>query len=518
MTRLVFGVETEYGFSVLSARGEALDRASCAMRLVRVVRGRRLHLAGDRQSNVFLANGARFYIDCGAHPEYATPECSAPEETVASVRAGDRILEQAALELESEDRGIEAILYRGNTDYADPGVTWGMHESFQYHTPPRVMARNIIPHLVSRIVYSGAGGLDAAAGGIVFTLSPRARFVQRQQLATTGPERALFHCKDEPLGRPNMHRLHLVCGDSLCSEWAEYLRVGATALIVALIDAGHECGLPVHVEDPFGALHRFARDVDCTQRVPVSRGRMMSALQIQQHYLEQVKGQLGAGFLPVWAPEFCERWERALRQIETQPLELWRRYDWPLKLMLFRDHARRRGFTWARIEQINRQRGGPKQTDDPAETGASGQQFSLSLFLSSTARADRPKLAGAAELAAFDKLRRELFEIDTRFSQLGSKGIFSALDRAGVLDHQVVARRAIERAVEHPPSSTRARQRGRLVRSLHKKAGVSCGWTTVLDASRGRILEMFDPRGETRPSWRPIGKATVPYFMDVGAL
>src|SRR3546814_1830429 len=47
-----------------------------------------------RSSNVFLANGARLYLDVGSHPEYATPECDDLVDLVTHDKAGERILEQ----------------------------------------------------------------------------------------------------------------------------------------------------------------------------------------------------------------------------------------------------------------------------------------------------------------------------------------------------------------------------------------------------------------------------------------
>ncbi len=53
--------------------------------LVSALKGSGRPVAGE-----FLGNGGRFYIDRGAHPEYATPECSSIREVVAHEKAGDR--------------------------------------------------------------------------------------------------------------------------------------------------------------------------------------------------------------------------------------------------------------------------------------------------------------------------------------------------------------------------------------------------------------------------------------------
>ena len=47
----------------------------------------------DRGSNgVFLQNGSRLYLDCGGHPELATPELANPWDACRYALAGDRIL------------------------------------------------------------------------------------------------------------------------------------------------------------------------------------------------------------------------------------------------------------------------------------------------------------------------------------------------------------------------------------------------------------------------------------------
>ena len=473
------GVETEFGFTPFGRDGDTLDRRLFAARLVSAVRSRNTHLTGEQDTNVFLANGARLYIDCGAHPEYATPECTTPEEVVACIRAGNRILEQSARAIEATE-GVELMLYRANTDH-DPQVTFGCHESYLYHTRPQVMARNVVPHLVTRVVYSGAGGLDAGSAGIRFLVAPRVRFVRRQTFSTHGPDRGIFHGKDEPLGGAGMHRLHVVCGESLCCEWADHLRMGATALIVAMIDAGIEIGIDLQLEDPFAAMKRVAADVDCRTRLTLLRGRRLTAIQIQRRYLQRIREHVGAPFLPDWADRLCRRWQSTLDRLEQDAPGMSRTLDWPLKLALFRDHAERRGFTRDRIAEINR------SITRVARNGA------------------EPPRVDATELTAFQALRGELFEIDARFSQLGPRGVFNALDRSGVLEHRVVESDAIDNAMRNPPVRSRARHRGRVIRCLAREPrGSTCDWTRVVDQSRERVLDLPDPCGELRPQWRSL--------------
>jgi len=510
---LVFGIETEYGFTPFDAEGKPLDRATHTLRLVYGARKRWPCVRGREPSDVYLGNGARMYVDCATHPEYATPECTTPEEAVAAVRAGDRILEQLARDLERNARIRHAFVYRGNVDYSDVRVTWGCHESLLHRCSRDVISRNIVSHVVSRIIYSGAGGFDASSPGIVFTIAPRVRFTSRRDSSgSAGHQRALFHSKNESLGGPGLSRLHIVCGESLCSEWADYLRIGTTALIVALIDAGLDPGRDVVFADAIEAMHAIASDPTCTRTVHMSGRMPMSAVQVQRHFLNAVERNLRSSFMPSWAPTVCERWSATLDRLERDPLELSGCLDWPMKLVLYREYAARAGFSWDRIETLNRmlvpwieaRRRSPRP---PGE-----DRFQLGLWPPDSPEAvetatllDRHGFTRSA-VDDFTRLRNQFFEIDTRFSEPG-RGVFAGLDRAGVLEHRILDPALIEHAVSHAPVTSRARQRSRFIRSLASKSDASCEWTRIIAGNR--FLDMLDPFGTVRPRWKEITPSTM---------
>jgi len=60
--------------------------------------------------------------------------------------------------------------------------------------------------------------LELADGGLRFTLSPRVRFLEREVSNNSTRDRGIFHTKDETLAADGYHRLHIICGESLCSE------------------------------------------------------------------------------------------------------------------------------------------------------------------------------------------------------------------------------------------------------------------------------------------------------------
>ena len=50
-------------------------------------------------------------------------------------------------------------LLRCNVDYSGVPSTWGCHESYMHRVAnPVAVPPQIVPHLVSRIIYTGAGG------------------------------------------------------------------------------------------------------------------------------------------------------------------------------------------------------------------------------------------------------------------------------------------------------------------------------------------------------------------------
>ena len=88
MERRIFGLENEYGVTCTLRGQRRLSPDEVARYLFRRV------VSWGRSSNVFLANGARLYLDVGSHPEYATPECDSIYDLVVHDKAGERILEQ----------------------------------------------------------------------------------------------------------------------------------------------------------------------------------------------------------------------------------------------------------------------------------------------------------------------------------------------------------------------------------------------------------------------------------------
>ena len=196
-----------------------------------------------RSSNVFLENGARLYLDVGSHPEYATPECDSLHDLVAHDKAGERILEGLVRSAEQrlEEEGIrgQIYLFKNNTDSA--GNSYGCHENYlvSRHSDFQRMVDTLIPFLVSRQIFSGAGKLLQTAWGTMFSLSQRAEHIWEGISSATTRSRPIINTRDEPHADAERYRrLHVIAGDSNMSEYATYVKVGTVAALLQMLEDG----------------------------------------------------------------------------------------------------------------------------------------------------------------------------------------------------------------------------------------------------------------------------------------
>ena len=98
-------------------------------------------------ANVILTNGARLYVD-HAHPEYSTPECTNPLDTVCWDKAGERVMAEAAVRAAQMPGGPAIQLYKNNTD--NKRASYGCHENYLMHraTPFADIVRHLTPFFV----------------------------------------------------------------------------------------------------------------------------------------------------------------------------------------------------------------------------------------------------------------------------------------------------------------------------------------------------------------------------------
>jgi proteasome accessory factor A len=458
MADLLFGLETEYALAAFDESGERVAQEIALNRLIRLAERRLTYLRGFGGSDLFLPFG-RLYLDSGGHPEFCTPECDNPRDLVRYCLAGDRLMSNLAEEMTNQSGIADVVVSRCNVDYGGRKATWGCHESYLYRRRRWVVPEQLIPHLVSRIVYTGAGGFDTKAPGRAFMVSPRASHLTTVVGDNSTHHRPIYHTKNEPLAEGGSRRLHLICGESLCSETAAWLKVAATALVVAMIDAGRKPGDGVQLVQPLEAIRAFARDPECRAVAEVEGGRRLSALAIQYHYLERAEAEAGAGFMPSWAPEACKRWREALELAARGPEAAAGVFDWAIKLNLFKRFAEREGVDLKDLEAPKRQH---------------------------------------------HELCWKLSEIDLRFSRPGLRGIFGTLSAEGRLAHGIRGIRDTGLPLDAPPERGRAKARADRILELAKaERPVICDWTTIIDYGKKTVCDLTDPFSSTS-EWIPF--------------
>ncbi|MEY2409047.1 MAG: proteasome accessory factor [Verrucomicrobiota bacterium] len=521
MADRIFGMETEYAFTARAVDGRVLSPGPLVERIERIASRILPSLPGLRSSGMFLQNASRFYRDPAGsytHLEIAGPECSNPWDAVRYVQAGERqLVELASALLQADSSVADAAFNKTNIDYSGCQTTWGCHESYLTTRGIGAISAQLIPHLVSRIPLTGAGGFNSRSPGIEFLVSPRVAHLTTVENAGSQHDRPIFHTRDEPLC-DGYHRLHVICGESLCSEQSAWLKIGTTAVVVAMIDAGLDPGQGVQFVSPLDAIRIFASDPGCRSRALLTDGRTVTALDVQRHFLHLAERHQHAGFMPAfWTEPVCVAWRRLLDRLESGEASVRRTLDWAIKLDLYREHAERRGIAWQSLpiwnEALRRLHHvvplGVARDGEKPSTGITvpGTRIPITEPVREILGAPPGPGLDWDQLPHLLQLRRELFEIDWRFGELGERSLFTQLDRAGVLAHHQPGVDNIHHAMVHPPNSGRARLRGEVIqRVAHLKDRFNCDWKAIFDVGNGMMLDLGDPFAREE-RWRAFAQA-----------
>lgn len=302
-----------------------------------------------RSSNVFLTNASRLYIDVGAHPEYATAECDTLTDLIASDKAGERIVQALVAEGEQRlrDAGVDGTihLYKNNTDSA--GNSYGCHENYlvRRRADFRAFASALLPFLVTRQIVTGAGTITRTPDGAHYSFSPRADHMWEGLSSATTRSRPMINTRDEPHANAELYRrMHVIVGDSTMAETTTLLKVGATDLMLRLMEA--HVRLPdLTLANEMQAIRAVAHDLSGTATVELADGRHLTAVEVQQAYLDVVRSELG-GVIERTAEvdRILDLWERGIRAVREQDFSLVdTELDWAIKRRLLERYQSRLG-------------------------------------------------------------------------------------------------------------------------------------------------------------------------------
>ncbi|MEO8494980.1 MAG: proteasome accessory factor PafA2 family protein [Planctomycetota bacterium] len=306
----------------------------------------------------------------------------------------------------------------------------------------RKARQRLVPFLISRPIFAGAGMVDADGkfhladkapaincvlgyGGMIgdrpiFSMGHFFKAVYADSWFAPREYFELFY----PL-----QRLQIGLGDSNMCETAEYLRVSTTLLVLDAIEAGM-FQVPPTVRRPIRALHAVCGDESLRHEFLLCDGQAVTALQVQRYYL--------AG---------CRAF---LNQQTDVPAEAW-------------DVLRLWNLTLDRLEQL-----------------ATDKVMSDALVGSIDWVTKKYLLDKAGANASWAERKK----IDLRYHELSEDGYFAMFQSAG-LAPQLIAEEAIDRATRLAPANSPATMRGHYIREFaDAEDPVSANWKAIVIGER----------------------------------
>ena len=314
---------------------------------------------------------------------------------------------QAALQV--LPNGHDIVVYKNNSDRK--GNSYGTHENYLMDraVPFARIVQHVMPHFVSRQIYTGAGkvGSEVLTGDaqIPFQLTQRADFFEEEVGLETTLKRPIVNTRDEPHADAQKYRrLHVIVGDANMAEVATYLKVGVTALVLAMIEDDYFGDVDLTLAAPVQALRKVSYDLTLSAPLELADGRSITALEMQWELLDLARKYAEDRGLDAVDEEVgrdvLDRWESTLSALEVDPSSLVRQLDWVAKHQLIDAYRQRHSLTW----------------DDP-------------------------------KLAAMDLQYHDVRPAKSLFARLGTE--------------KIVDTEAVDRAITEPPPDTRAYFRGR---------------------------------------------------------
>jgi proteasome accessory factor PafA2 len=319
-------------------------------------------------ANTVLTNGARLYVD-HAHPEYSSPECRTPMEATLYDAAGEEVMRRALLVANESLTAQQTItLYKNNSD--GKGNSYGTHENYLLTRDMEFahVVHAMVPHFVSRQIIVGAGKVGAETkfgleSNPAFQLSQRAEFFEEIVGLETTLKRPIINTRDEPHSdAERFRRLHVIIGDANMSQVATMVKLGATALLLSVLeDRGPEV-FPSAPRHPVQAVRAFALDTSLSLTVACEDGRQRTAWDFQDElwhlasdYTLRDGGRAVADEAEVQV--ILRQWREMIDGVRDDVGSVGDRVDWVAKLRIVNGYQERYGLEGgdARLRAIDLQ-------------------------------------------------------------------------------------------------------------------------------------------------------------------
>jgi proteasome accessory factor A len=273
----------------------------------------------------------------------------------------------------------------------------------------------------------------------MYCIAQRAEHIWEGVSSATTRSRPIINTRDEPHADAERYRrLHVIVGDSNMSEYSTFLKVGATSILLRMLEDPSFVLRDMTLENPIRAIREISHDLTCKRTVRLANGREASALDIQTEYLNRAKRYAETKGLSALEEKALAMWEYCLTGIESDPFKLDREVDWVIK------HKLIDGYT------------------------------------------DKHDLALSSPRVAL---------IDLQYHDVNrERGLFYRLQRRDMVE-RMTTDDAIDEAVETPPQTTRARLRGEFIRrAKERKRDYTVDWVHLkLNDQAQRTVLCKDP-------------------------
>ena len=326
-------------------------------------------------------------------------------------KAGERVLEELQIYAEEKIReeriAGKLSIFKNNTDFV--GNSYGCHENYLVDRDVDFyyLAEQLIPFLVTRQIYTGAGKVFQTQDGVHYCISQRAQHIYQKISGTTTNDRSIINTRDEPhADREKYRRLHVIVGDSNMSEYTNFLKVGTCAVVLQMIEDNY-INRDFTLRNPVKAIKDISYDATCKRKMRMDNGREYSPIQIQREYCEMAQKYSEQYPVSDELRTAIEMWQYVLDALDTDISKLDQQIDWVIKRKMIQSYVDARDITW----------------NDP-----------------------------------------RVFMLDLQYHDLRmNRGLYYLLERKGSVE-RLLNDEEIIKAKTEPPSDTRARMRGEFIK------------------------------------------------------
>jgi proteasome accessory factor A len=185
---------------------------------------------------------------------------------------------------------------------------------------------------------------------VEFQITQRADFFEEEVGLETTLKRPIVNTRDEPHADAQKYRrLHVICGDANLSEVATFLKVGTTALVLAMVEDDF-LARDFVFQAPVAAIRQVSYDLSLQRPLELADGSTATALEIQWEYFARARKYGEERGLECIGEEVGEsvlrRWEAVLTGLETDPDTVAQQVDWIAKKRLLDGYRERHGLEW----------------------------------------------------------------------------------------------------------------------------------------------------------------------------